>query len=161
MKIHNKLVRLLQAILLRVWDKYAILLKTNTSTKFEEDWIFYQQLESWNIQSVCFVYKVSAVNQNNFPSEINFCERSGEFLQNCDWLCDWDGGWRVAGLVFVCLVAARWEWRLELETKVREEFAITEKSPTRAFYWFKAPTRAFLFKNILTQCAKLAFKHSQ
>ena len=35
------------------------------------------------------------------------------------------------------------------KTKVREYFTITEKAPTRAFSWQKAPTSAFTFK---TQC---------
>ena len=33
-----------------------------------------------------------------------------------------------------------------LKTKVREYFTITEKAPTRAFSWLKAPTSAFTFK---------------
>ena len=33
---------------------------------------------------------------------------------------------------------------------------ITEKAPTRAFSWLKAPTSAFTFKTLLRQYAKLA-----
>ena len=32
------------------------------------------------------------------------------------------------------------EWRLELQTKVREDFTIKEKAPTRTFSWLKVPT---------------------
>ena len=35
--------------------------------------------------------------------------------------------------------AARGIFRLELQTKVREDFTITE-APTKAFSWLKAPT---------------------
>ena len=33
--------------------------------------------------------------------------------------------------------------------KVREDFIITEKAPTRAFFCLKAPTNAFTFKTLL------------
>ena len=33
--------------------------------------------------------------------------------------------------------------------KVREYFTITEKAPTRAFSWLKAPISAFTFKTLL------------
>ena len=36
--------------------------------------------------------------------------------------------------------AARGIFRLELQTKDREDFTITEKAPTRAFFWFNAPS---------------------
>ena len=35
-------------------------------------------------------------------------------------------------------------------------FAITEKAPTRAFSWLKAPTSAFTFKTLLRHYAKQA-----
>ena len=35
---------------------------------------------------------------------------------------------------------------IELQTKVQEDFTITEKAPTRAFSWLKVPTIAFTFK---------------
>ena len=37
---------------------------------------------------------------------------------------------------------------LELETKVREDFTITEKAPTRAFSWLKVSISAFTFKTL-------------
>ena len=37
---------------------------------------------------------------------------------------------------------------LELQTKVREDFASTEKAPTRAFSWLKVPYSAFTFKTL-------------
>ena len=40
--------------------------------------------------------------------------------------------------------------------KVREDFTITEKAPTRAFSWLKAPTSAFTFKTLLRHYAKRA-----
>ena len=40
---------------------------------------------------------------------------------------------------------------LELQTKVHEDFASTEKAPTRAFSWLKA---AFTFKTLLRHYAK-------
>ena len=43
---------------------------------------------------------------------------------------------------------------VELQTKVREDFTITEKAPTRAFSWLKAPTSAFTFKTLLRHYAK-------
>ena len=36
--------------------------------------------------------------------------------------------------------------QLELHTKVREYFTITEKTPTRAFSWLKVPTSGFTLK---------------
>ena len=38
---------------------------------------------------------------------------------------------------------------IELQTKVCEDFTVTEKAFTRAFSWMKAPTSASAFK---TQC---------
>ena len=35
---------------------------------------------------------------------------------------------------------------LELQTKIREDFTITEKVPTRAYFWLKAPASAFTLK---------------
>ena len=37
---------------------------------------------------------------------------------------------------------------LELQTKVREDFASTEKAPTWAFSWLKVPYSAFTFKTL-------------
>ena len=34
-------------------------------------------------------------------------------------------------------------------------FTITEKAPTRAFFWLKAPARAFTFKTLLRHYANL------
>ena len=36
-------------------------------------------------------------------------------------------------------------------------FTITEKTPTRAFFWLKAPTSTFTFMTLLRHCAKLVF----
>ena len=33
---------------------------------------------------------------------------------------------------------------------INKDFTITEKAPTRAFSWLKAPTSAFTFKTLLT-----------
>ena len=38
--------------------------------------------------------------------------------------------------------------RVELQTEVPEDFKITEKVPTRAFSWLKAPTSAFMFETL-------------
>ena len=38
--------------------------------------------------------------------------------------------------------------KVELQMKVREDVTITEKAPTRAFSWLKAPTSAFTFKTL-------------
>ena len=38
--------------------------------------------------------------------------------------------------------------------KIPEDFTITEKAPTRAFSWLKAPTSAFTFKTLLRHYAK-------
>ena len=40
--------------------------------------------------------------------------------------------------------------------KVPEDFKITEKAPTRAFSWLKAPTSAFTFKTLLRHYSKRA-----
>ena len=42
----------------------------------------------------------------------------------------------------------------ELQTKLREDFTITEMAPTRALSWLKVPTRAFTFKTLLGHYAK-------
>ena len=47
-------------------------------------------------------------------------------------------------------------WTVELQTKVREDFTIMEKAPTRAFSWLKAPTSAFTLKTLLRHYAKRA-----
>ena len=36
--------------------------------------------------------------------------------------------------------------QVELQTKVREDFTITKKAPTRAFSWLKVPTSTFTLK---------------
>ena len=41
-------------------------------------------------------------------------------------------------------------------TKDQLVFTITEKAPTRAFSWLKAPTSAFTFKTLLRHYAKQA-----
>ena len=41
-----------------------------------------------------------------------------------------------------------------MKVQVREDFTITEKDPTRAFSWLKAPTGAFTFKTLLIHYAK-------
>ena len=43
--------------------------------------------------------------------------------------------------------------------KFREDFTITEKAPTRAFSWLKAPTSAFPYKTLLRRYAKLTLTH--
>ena len=43
---------------------------------------------------------------------------------------------------------------LQLATRVREDFTITEKAPTRAFSYLKAATTAFTFKTLLRHYAK-------
>ena len=48
---------------------------------------------------------------------------------------------------------------LELPTKVREEFAIMEKAPTKSFSWLKVPTNAFTIKNLLRHYAKQVLTH--
>ena len=40
--------------------------------------------------------------------------------------------------------------------EARDDFTITEKAPTRAFSWLKAPTSAFTFKTLLRHYAKRA-----
>ena len=50
----------------------------------------------------------------------------------------------------------RGEYTIELESKVLEDVTITEKAPTRAFSWLKAPTKAFTFKTLLRHYAKQA-----
>ena len=43
------------------------------------------------------------------------------------------------------------EWtgsQVELQTKFRKVFTITEKAPTRALTWLKPPTSAFTFKTL-------------
>ena len=43
---------------------------------------------------------------------------------------------------------------LLLQTKAIRRFVITEKAPTRAFSWLKAPTTAFTIKTLLRHYAK-------
>ena len=45
------------------------------------------------------------------------------------------------------------EYRIELQTNVREIFTITEKAPTRDFSWLKAPTGSFTFETLKTTVA--------
>ena len=44
---------------------------------------------------------------------------------------------------------------LELQSKVCEDFTITEKDPTRSFSWLKVPTCTFTFKTLLNADAKV------
>ena len=48
---------------------------------------------------------------------------------------------------------------IELQTKVPEDFTITEKASTRAFSWLKVPTIAYTFKTILIHYAKQMLSH--
>ena len=52
-------------------------------------------------------------------------------------------------------------YTIELETNLREDFAITEKAPTRVFSWLKALTNASTFKTILRNHAKQMVTHSK
>ena len=52
--------------------------------------------------------------------------------------------------------AATLQWSVELQAKVSKDCTITEKAPTRAFSWLKAPTGAFTFKTLLRHYAKRA-----
>ena len=45
-------------------------------------------------------------------------------------------------------------WVVELQTKVSEDFTITEEAPTRAFLWLRAPNSTFTFKTLLRQYCK-------
>ena len=50
-------------------------------------------------------------------------------------------------------------YTLELQAKVPEklkDFTITEKAPTRAFSWLKAPTSTFTFKTLSTQKLRIS-----
>ena len=51
------------------------------------------------------------------------------------------------------------EWSLKRRSTQR--FVITEKAPTRAFSWLKAPTNAFTFKTLLKLYAKQVLTHSK
>ena len=51
--------------------------------------------------------------------------------------------------------------RIELETKVFKDFTITEKAPTKAFSWLKAPTISLTFKNLIRHYTKQAPKHGK
>ena len=48
---------------------------------------------------------------------------------------------------------------VELQTKVREDFTITEKAPNLAFFWLKVPSSNFTFKKLLRHYAKQVFTH--
>ena len=52
------------------------------------------------------------------------------------------------------MLDTRYRRQLELETKIREDFTITEKAPTRAFSWLKALTYAFTLKTLLRHYAE-------
>ena len=52
-----------------------------------------------------------------------------------------------------------WAWN-EDYPKVREVFTITEKAPTRAFSWLKAPTCAFTYNTLLRPSPWLWKLHS-
>ena len=41
--------------------------------------------------------------------------------------------------------------RIELQTKICEDFTITENAPIRALSWLKVLTSAFTFKTLLRQ----------
>ena len=58
-----------------------------------------------------------------------------------------------------CCLAPPGDWRLVLcsaPSVSQSVFTITEKAPTRAFSWLKAPTSAFTFKTLLRHYAKRA-----
>ena len=50
-----------------------------------------------------------------------------------------------------CAAQVSSHWLVEL----CEDFTITEKAPTRAFSWLKAPTSALTFRTLLRDYAKL------
>ena len=62
-------------------------------------------------------------------------------------------------LRYVHLTVSTRQYRLVLcsaPTVPQPVFTITEKAPTRAFSWLKAPISAFTFKILLRHCAKRA-----
>ena len=50
---------------------------------------------------------------------------------------------------------------LQVQTINRRSFTITEKAPTMAFSWLKAPTSTFTFKTLLRHYAKWALPHGK
>ena len=46
---------------------------------------------------------------------------------------------------------------VEFQTKVREDFTITAKAPTRVFHRLKAPASSFIFKTLLRHYAECLF----
>ena len=50
---------------------------------------------------------------------------------------------------------------IKLQTKVQEDFTITEKAHIRAFSWLKAPTSTFTFKTLLRHYDKQTLTHSK
>ena len=74
--------------------------------------------------------------------------------------CDWR--YFIFYLMSCTIVIKEWlrAWN-EGYPKVREDFAITEKAPTKAFSWLKAPTRAFTCKTLWRHYAKQALIHSK
>ena len=54
------------------------------------------------------------------------------------------------------IIGCRIRLPLVLCSAPQSVFTITEKAPTRAFSWLKAPTSAFTFKTLLRHYAKQA-----
>ena len=80
-------------------------------------------------------------------------------------ICLWCGSLRLVSLSSSCCPASVSSWScscswLELQTKVREDFTITEKASTRAFSWLEAPTNAFTFNTLLRHYAEWVPKNS-
>ena len=73
--------------------------------------------------------------------------------RNCEWASLWRK-WSYSLDHASSILSPAHTYTLELQTKVREYFTITEKAPTRAFSWLKTATTPFTFKTLLRHYAK-------
>ena len=67
--------------------------------------------------------------------------------RNCEWASLWRK-WSYSLDHASSILSPAHTYTLELQTKVREYFTITEEAPSRAFSWLKAPTLAFTVKTL-------------
>ena len=91
-------------------------------------------------QATVFIYISTFLLVTSFPRHCNksVLDVGPSFLPTAlAWLV-WCGE---LGCVVLCSAV--------LQTINRRSFTITEKDPTRAFSWLKAPTSAFIFKTLL------------
>ena len=119
----------------------------------------YKRLENWWIEYLIILICFTSIRKQwNSTSYFKMWERTWSWLEQ-----------RSSSRLSGDEAEGRWKWLmkkgrgggggLELEANFRKVFTITEKAPTRAFFWLKGPINTFTFKNLWRHYAKEVLTH--